>query len=223
MSARMSLNIESFWVRLAILMALSASILLFGGFPQDTYAQNEDADTSGQVDSFVPEEYEYEVKSGNNLTILVRRALQLFDQAKAEIQLSEAQMIYCETNIVQSMGAPDLIYPGDAIKVDAEQVADFAASSQDLTPAQTAAWQFYADQADFELAEIQPANVVVNSDGSVSEPAPAEDTTTPPTTDLGQADDQEEEGTGWYWWLIGAGSAAVIWYVLWRRPEDSKA
>ena len=122
------------------------------------------------------------------------------------------------------MGAPDLIYPGDSIKVDAEQVADFATSSQDLTPAQTAAWQFYADQADFELDEIQPANVVVNSDGSVSEPEPVEDTNTPPTTDLGQAsDDQEEEGTGWYWWLIGAGSAAVIWYVLWRRPEDSKA
>lgn len=226
MSARVSLNTNLALIRLVLVAAGAVTLLFLGAFSGSANAQTEEPAPEGtesaQSDGFVPETYEYTVETGNNVTLLVRRALQLFDQAKTDIALSQAQALYCETNIVQAMGAKDLIYPGEKITVDSKSVEQFANSSQQLTAAQVAAWQVYADQADFELDNIAPTTVVVNEDGTVTEPEIEEAPSNSPTTDLTPSED-ESKGTGWYWWFIGAGTVAVIWYFLWRRQDEVQA
>lgn len=181
-------------------------------------AQDGESGQEAATDGFIPDRYDFTVEEGNNMTVLVRRALQLYDQAKADLELSAALTIYCETNIVQDMGARDLIFPGEVISVPTPRIEQYTNSARGLSTGATAAWQAYADNADFEVAAT-PSNVAVADDGSVSDPAqPTEPTPTdaPQTT----SDRAGENDANWYWWFIGAGTIAVIWYVLWRREGE---
>lgn len=211
------------WQALRVVaMTILACVVCLSAKPVQAQEGNEQpAGDTAQSDNngFVPDQYQYTVKEGDNLTLLVRRAIQLFDQARNDLSLSAAKTIYCETNIVQDMGARDLIYPGEKISVNAVEIERYTTSAEDLSAALVAAWQAYADKANLDVATITPTNVTVADDGQVSDPTTeAQPQPSSAQTNTTPADNQDSNT--WYWWFIGAGTVAIIWYVLWRREGE---
>lgn len=219
MSTVSSMAITSPWqlVRTIIITGLVGALFLNAPPVSAQDAANDDNDSAAS-DGFVPDSYDFTVKSGDNMTVLVRRALQLYDQAKSDLALSAAQTIYCETNIVQEMGARDLIYPGEKLSVATPRIEQYTTSARGLSTGALAAWQVYADNANFSVDAI-PTNVEVTDDGTVSDPSLPDqpETSQSPTSQISSND---QDNATWYWWFIGAGTIAVIWYVLWRREGE---
>lgn len=100
-------------------------------------------------------EYEFITPKGRNLTLLVRRALQLYDQAHDDIVLSEPAIIYAEANIVKQLGSRQLAV-NEHVKIEESLLDEYAKKSKNLNPSQTAAWQQYAHNANFNLSDINP-------------------------------------------------------------------
>lgn len=213
-------------------LAIITGLMLLGGcllFAQPTQAQaGPSQTTAANDDQFIPENYEYSVVTGNNMTLLVRRSLQLFDQASSSLSLSEAQVIYAETNVAQDLGARDLIFPGESLSVDSTLIAKYASASQQLAPNTLAAWQVYADNADFDLSRIAAANVQTDDDGRLQPvngdetDSAADDVTGPAPTDTEDETAADTDGSDavWPWLFLGAGTLALLWYALWRKPEE---
>jgi hypothetical protein len=174
---------------------------------------------------YIPDTYNFSVVETNNMSLLVRRAIQLYDQAQPDIELSQAQVIYAETKTIKLIKASDLIYPGDKVEIDSSTLEGYALSSQDLSETSLKAWQVYADNASFDLGNIKADNVTHDDSGKVV-PAPTQssdsnDEELPPLTDLTkpQTDTNDNTNSSWAWWFIGGGTVALLWYSLWRRQE----
>jgi len=210
------------FVKLVILLGLTvgASVLLESN---PVYAQTQDpaspAANNGGSSGFIPDSYDYEVQPDSNQTLLVRRSLQLYDAADDALALNPAQTVYAETHVVRSMGSRPLIHPGDNLSILAELVGRYARSSQDLSPQALAAWQVYADSARFEISHISPLNVAVNDQGQVIQSGQLQDQTALSTAGPSNSGDEPVDSS-WYIWFIAAGTAAVLWYVFWRRVEE---
>jgi hypothetical protein len=193
--------------------------------PGQAYAQDGEEpgvkDSSSQASGFIPEEYSFEVASGDNQTLLVRRSIQLYDMADGSVELSEAQTIYIETNVVLDMGARDLIYPQQILEVMSQLIASYADSSQTLGASALAAWQVYAELADFDIAQISPQNVALSDDGQVVENHASQEEPVF-TSDESASEASETEDNNWSVWLAVAGTAAIVWYG-WLRFRDTRS
>ena len=62
---------------------------------------------------------------------------------------------------------------------------------------------------------------IVDSDGDGVPDSEDPEPNNPDVTGLEDtaSDDSEDNDTPLYWWVVGAGSVAVLWYVLWRRSD----
>lgn len=200
-------------------LAVAFALLLLIGTP--VHAQEEQA--PAQNEQKASQNYDYVAKRSNNLTLLVRRSLQLYDESNGQISLSEAQIVYAETNIVRQLGSYGLNV-GQEVNVPADLVAQFATSSQNLSEAQVAAWGRYARVASFDLSHIQPSSAVAKP-GDDSKPDGGDQSTDQPAGDqtdkegAGQADDNNGD-TDWWWFAILAAAILGIWY--WLRDRDTK-
>jgi hypothetical protein len=167
----------------------------------------------------LPESFDYTAERSNNLTLLVRRALQIYDENDDSLSLSEAQVIYAETNVVHELGAYQLDV-GQEVSVPTDLVAKYAASSQELSEGRLAAWNRYARRARFDLSGIQPANVSQEKAGgdqpAANQPTSQEDGT---KADNGKASD----GVDWWWLALLAAVILGLWYLMRQREEEAPA
>lgn len=172
-------------------------------------------DTTGDTEiAVVPDSYQYIVQPNNNMSILARRSITLYDQGNDTIELTEAQVIFIETNIVQEMG-PRLLDVNENFEVTKDLIEKYVAEAPGLSETTLAAWDGYAQNATFELSDITPINVPLNDDGSLditytaptiqndTEPQPAESTSTPA-----------------YWWVIGLVAIVGLTFIL--MPSQNK-
>jgi len=173
-------------------------------------------DTTGDNEvAIVPDSYLYIAQECDNMSILVRRSVTLYDEGNDSIELTQAQVIYIETNIVQEMG-PRLLDVGENFEVTRSLIEKYVALSPGLSEAALTAWDGYVSAATFELAEITPTNVPLNDDGSL-------DTTFTPSPVVQDTSDQPAEtssSTPAYWWIIGL--AAVVGLTFMLAPNRSK-
>lgn len=171
----------------------------------------------------VPESFEYVAIDCNNLTQLVRRSVQIFDAESDEVELSPAAIIFAETNIVQKMGSFQLDI-GDKVSVPRDLVAQYAQMSAGLSEIQLAAWDRYAQNVNFELVEIaEPTNITVAPDNTITpvdEAADEELSDESPLTELEA--ESEQDNASVIWWFVGIGAVLLLWYILWRRPEEQE-
>ena len=211
----------------AVLVILASALILSPGqaYAHDGEDHGSEGEThqstSSQVSGFIPDEYRFIVASGDNQTLLVRRSVQLYDMADDSIELTKAQAIYVETNVVRDMGARDLIYPRQILDVMSQLIASYTDSSQELGESALAAWQVYADQADFDISQISPQNVSVGDNGQVVDNHENEGE---PVFNPGEAANtvSETEDSSWSVWLALAGTAAIVWYA-WLRYRDTRS
>ena len=217
--------------KLSIGATICVTLLLFAGggvanAQADTTAdQTQSATTEVSAEQqYVPTAYDYTVVKDNNMTLLVRKSIQLYDQATPGVSLNEAQIVFAETNIIKDMKASNLIYPGTDVKIDSSLVEKYANASQDLSETILAAWQAFANRARFDLSHIKANNVVKDTSGNLVNPdtlVQAQNTdqaTSSALTDLATTTNSGSS-SAWYWWFVGLGTVALLWYIVWRRQE----
>ncbi len=160
--------------------------------------------------------YQYKVEESNNLTRLVRRSLQLYDERDSSLAMSEAQIIYAETNIVQKLGAYQIDVK-QVVDVPSDLVAEFAKNSQNLSEKQLATWSKYVSRADFDLDNIKPSNQEeIDNDiaQQVSDDQAADQAQTP-------APSNNEDGADLNWFAV-LGVAVVGFWLYLRRQQTPK-
>lgn len=177
--------------------------------------------------SAVSSDWQYSAPKGSSLTILVRRSLMLYDQQNKDINLSKAQIIFAETNIVKQIG-PRLLKIGERVKIASSLVGDYATKSTNLSQKQLTAWQVYVNRASFQLDYLQPES----TPGVSTQPGQTQSTNTEQTpqsklnsnsttSNQNPAKTAEHGKTSGWWWLIGI-SALVILYYLARTPTATE-
>jgi hypothetical protein len=104
-------------------------------------AGDDDAATPAMIEK-TDSEYTVSAVSGDNQTKLVRRVIaQYVDEA--DVEISGEQRVYMETHLVNSLPRNDMIFVGDTIRVNSDEMMALVDSSQNLSDADLALWAAY--------------------------------------------------------------------------------
>lgn len=162
-----------------------------------------------------PNSYEFIAQEGDNLTILVRRSIQLYADAK-NTSMAPSAILYCETNTVKQLGSKQ-IDVGEHVDVPFDVIQKYIVSSRELTKTQKDAWGIYEAQADFELWGVEPSNKAV-----------AQQAATPRTsstfTDNAASVETESSSASpsWPWLVMVVGVLAIaVYFILQRKAKYS--
>lgn len=188
----------------------------------------------GHVQESVPSEgpaYTFVTAKGQNLSLLVRRALQLYDQKNEAITLTSAAAMFAETNIVKHLESR-LLQTGEQVRIEQTLIEEYVQKSQHLSPQRLAAWQRYAKRANFELNHIQP---VQTSSTRTEDPSSTQtDDKKSPETDHKDTDtdkggitsevktdaDEQRQTLPAFWWFAGLVALGIMYYLLGRRQNN---
>jgi len=97
-------------------------------------------------------EYNYVAQAGDSYTKIARKAVQTYGH-KNKVSISQAKIIFAETNLTQEAGSPALEI-GQKVSVKESIVKKWVDSAGKLNAAQQAAWQYYAQFVDFNTNAI---------------------------------------------------------------------
>lgn len=116
--------------------------------------------TSETADESTAEEsntnFNYVAQPGDSYTEMARKAVQTYG-INSGTNLSGAQIVFVETNLTQAAGSPKLTL-GQNVTINEDDVKQLVTKAQTLTEAQTAAWQVYADNVDFNTDSVGQAS-----------------------------------------------------------------
>lgn len=172
-------------------------------------------EVSGSSDS----SFNYTAKKCDNLTILVRNALMRFDKSKDDVELSNAQIVFAETNIVQQLGSYHLAI-GQEVDIPEDLVEKYVNEAKQLSETQIAAWDVYAKRVDFSEinAESTQTTAEIKKAEEASKPENL-DTSDTGTENKDTATDQEEAQFDWWWVALVGVTLAFLYYTLKNRDD----
>jgi hypothetical protein len=96
--------------------------------------------------------FDYVAQSGDSYSLIARKAVQTYGVING-VNLSGAQIVFVETNLTLAAGSP-VLNLGENVSVSVDLVAEWVEKAQALTEEQQAAWQVYADVADFNTDAV---------------------------------------------------------------------
>ena len=96
--------------------------------------------------------FEYSAQPGDSYTLMARKAVQTYGIIN-NVKLSNAAIIFAETNITQEAGSPYLNL-GQAVKIDTETVRDWVKKAEKLSDKELAAWSMYVSGANFNTNAV---------------------------------------------------------------------
>lgn len=99
--------------------------------------------------------YEYVAQVGDSYSLIARKAVQTYG-LKEEVNLSQAQILYAETNLTQAADSPELTV-GQEVSVSEATVAEWVNRASELSDEDEAAWQAYVPFADFNTDHVGEA------------------------------------------------------------------
>jgi hypothetical protein len=99
--------------------------------------------------------YEYTAQPGDSYTLIARKAVQTYG-LKNEVDLSKAQIIYAETNLVRAAGSPELNV-GSVVTVDEITVQQWVERAGELSAEAQTEWEMYARYAEFNTDNVGEA------------------------------------------------------------------
>jgi len=99
--------------------------------------------------------YKYVAQPGDSYALMARKATQTYGH-KFEKNLSEAAILYVETNLTKHAGSP-LLEVGQQVEVDENLVGQWVEKAEKLNDQQLAAWNYYAQFADFNTDDVGEA------------------------------------------------------------------
>ena len=96
--------------------------------------------------------YSYTVQEGDTYSQIARKAVQTYG-IRENIKLTDAAIIFAETNLTQQAGSPELTV-GQKITVEKSSLKKVVSEAKNLTNEQQAAWQTYVPYVDFNTNTI---------------------------------------------------------------------
>lgn len=114
--------------------------------PQQT--QNQQSNTSTAV-------YKYVAQPGDSYSKIARKAIQTYG-LKNKVNLSNAKILFAETNLTQQAGSP-LLSVNQAVEIKESTVKDWVERAQKLTATQEAAWNAYTVGVNFNTNAVGQA------------------------------------------------------------------
>ena len=91
--------------------------------------------------------YTYTAQPGDSYSLMARKAIQTYG-ITSKVNLSEAQIIFAETNLAQAAGSPILVQ-GQKVEIKESAVKEWVEKSEDLSQEKQSAWNVYAKYANF--------------------------------------------------------------------------
>lgn len=96
--------------------------------------------------------YNYVAQPGDSYTQMVRKATQTYGIVH-KVKLSNAQIIYIETNMTEAAGSPALEI-GQKVPVNTADVLSWIENANKLDPQTIAAWQTYVPTVNFNTDHV---------------------------------------------------------------------
>ena len=110
--------------------------------------REEGTDEVSPAESSDPENsYQYTAQPGDSYSVLARKATQTYG-IDNNVEMSGAQIVFVETNLTQAAGSIHLT-EGQRVSIDKDNVKEWVEKASELTDNQKAAWDYYAQMADF--------------------------------------------------------------------------
>lgn len=91
--------------------------------------------------------YSFTAQEGNSYSQMARKAVQAY-AAKNKVKISEAGIVFAETNLTQAAGSPELSV-GQKVEIKKADVKQWAKKATKLSEAEQAAWQAYVPYVNF--------------------------------------------------------------------------
>ncbi|HEX5394823.1 MAG TPA: hypothetical protein VFW52_00475 [Candidatus Saccharimonadales bacterium] len=96
--------------------------------------------------------YTYTAQSGDSYTKMARKAVQTYGLTE-KVNLTQAGIIYAETNLTRSAGSPELMQ-GQKVEIKQSDVKAWADKAKNLSDAQQAAWNYYVPFVNFNTNNV---------------------------------------------------------------------
>lgn len=143
-------------IKLTVLVLIAAIISPAVINNKSVSAQNgdEEATPTAQEQS-ADVTYSYVAQAGDSYTKLARKAVQTYG-AKYSVDISQAGIIFAETNLAQQAGSP-LLDLGQKVDIKESVVKDWADKALGLSADQKAAWGHYAQFVNFDTSQVGEA------------------------------------------------------------------
>jgi hypothetical protein len=100
--------------------------------------------------------YDYVAQPGDSYSLIARKAVQTYGIIN-KVNLSEAQIIYVETNLTLSADSP-VLNEGQKVSIKVDDIKAWVEKAEKLTDAQEAAWNVYAQNANFNTDSVGQAS-----------------------------------------------------------------
>ena len=132
--------------KLTVVLAVAlAAAWIFGTNNQQVAAHEISSSQEDEV-------YSYVAQPGDSYTKIARKAVQTFGISE-KIDLSQAAIIFAETNLTKAAGSPALDV-GEKVEIKVPTLNEWVDKAQDLTDAQEAAWNYYVQSVDFNTNDV---------------------------------------------------------------------
>lgn len=122
---------------------------------ETTLEETESTEASEGEEATAAEAFEYTAQPGDSYSLMARKAVQT-SGFETSTNLSEAQIIFVETNLTVLAGSPKLKL-GEKVSISKELVKQWSEKAKELTDAQQARWQVYANNANFNTDAVGEA------------------------------------------------------------------
>lgn len=146
-------------MRLVFLATIMAVCMIFVlGTSQSNAATSSTKTTTTTNTKSAPKvtTYDYVAQSGDSYTTMARKSVQTY-ALKNKINLSNAQIVFAETNLTQVAGSPELNL-GQAVKIDQATVKTWVDKATKLSAAEQAAWVPYTKNVNFDTSKVGVAS-----------------------------------------------------------------
>lgn len=100
--------------------------------------------------------YSYISQPGDSYTLMARKAVQTYG-LKNKVNLSQAKILFAETNLTLKAGSPSLAV-GQKVNISENDVKEWADKATKLTAAQEAAWNAYNVGVNFNTNAVGQAS-----------------------------------------------------------------
>lgn len=147
----MTISITQKLTMLAAVFALAAVL----GLGTSSASAHESEEPHEETQSVGGEVYTYTAQLGDSYSLIARKAVQTYG-AKYEVALSQAQIIAAETKLTLAAHSP-VLTQGQAVEIKESDIKREVEAAQALSEAHQAAWNRYAQYANFNTDHVGQA------------------------------------------------------------------
>jgi hypothetical protein len=120
--------------------------------PSDQQQNQQNSQSNNQQS----DSYTYTAQPGDSYSKMARKAVQTFG-LKNKVNLSEAQIMFAETNLTKEANSP-LLEKGQTVEIKEEAVKGWVDKAKELSAEKQAAWQKYTVGVDFNTNRVGQAS-----------------------------------------------------------------